>query len=120
MLAGAALAACLAIVVFINTPSRREGGSKSATTNGVAPTSNQHFIPQVGMDSGANHLAGLRPSDVGVFNVRDLTPQPIKRTTDRNMIVLPGQDGRLYLINLDHTRQVQQSNAAVGEMSDPV
>ena len=107
MFFASALAASLALVVFWNTPDRI---SKSGypTTSGNAPV-NQTRIADSRMptEGKVQPTINQRFNDAGVWRVKGNNSERVNRLTDRNVIVVPGEDGEIYLLNLDRIREVR-------------
>lgn len=98
-----ALAACLALIVYLSTPEGRP----------VAP---------VGSGSGIHNIAPaqpvIQPGSAGVWRASDLPTPHIDRTTDRNLLMVTDPAGNVYLLNLDRVREVQRADDAPWEYAN--
>jgi len=117
MLAGSALAACLALVVFLKTPAapRRDDPvvAENAGAVNTLPASQNHgnIRPRIGA-----------PGEAGVWQVVDQPAPQIDRTTDRNLLFLQDEQGNIYLLNVDLIREVESNRDERGLrfVKDPV
>ena len=104
MLYASALAAGLALVIIWRTPEaappQATPGEMQVARGSASPDrpTPKHVVPRVGESGG----------DVGVWRVADRPAQRLERFTDRNVILVPGRDGNVYLLNLDNVREVRQ------------
>jgi anti-sigma factor RsiW len=104
MIAGAAAAACLAVVVLVKTPIAPQTATGPRDPGGrtlAHPYSTQ--VPQV---------TPVRGEDVGVWQVPAGSIPQVDRSTQRNLILVPAADGSYYLLNLDQIHEVQQKSPA--------
>lgn len=92
---GAIAAALLAVFVA------RMNESQQPTS--VADNSRQPFVGQV-TDT------PVSPQDVGVFTVSETPKQKLQRNLYRDVIAVPGEDGRIYWIETDWLRTMRQGD----------
>jgi len=110
MVYASAVAACLALAIFWHTPKQQTPQNIEGTTGiarNAAPSANlvtNRVVPGIGNWGGGGGGGG----DGGVWNVADRPAQRLQRKTDRNVIVIPGKDGNIYLLNVDRVREVNQ------------
>lgn len=104
MLYASALAACLALFIIWRTPKSTPPRVTPDTTElaqstpaHLSPRSNR-VVPRIGGTGG----------DAGVWHVADRPAQRLDRYTDRNVILVPGRGGEVYLLNVDQVREVRQ------------
>lgn len=103
MYAASALAASLALVLIWKTPAdapRKFAGE----TNHPA----RHTSPRRGPALSVQTARAPQGPDVGVWPVEQPPAVRRDRFTDRNLIVVPDKKGNLYLIRVDHVREVDQ------------
>ncbi len=111
MLLASALAACLAVIVYLSTPEAKTlapiaGGSSPAPT---------HFA-----DRTTPVIDVARAGDNGVWRAQDL-PARIDRTTDRNVLMVTDPQGNVYLLNLDVIREVERDgNSGMRYVNNPI
>ncbi|NOX57478.1 MAG: hypothetical protein GXP29_01300 [Planctomycetes bacterium] len=128
-----ALAACLALVLIWNTPDSSDQQSVLTAppdagqvgTNRLGqdladgnfavgdgsvgrgwPTQQPRLVPTVGKVG--DEVLGR---EIGVWNASDIPAQRLDRFTDKNLIVIPSENGGYYLFTIDHVRQVRQPKA---------
>jgi anti-sigma factor RsiW len=113
MLLTSAVAACIAFVLFWSTPEQqRQDDQQRPGPVAVSPTP-AHVAP------GGKNLprVGSNWDDVGVWRVND-RPQRVNRVTDRKYLVLTGEDGRVYVVPVDHVREIQRDDLKQDELVD--
>ncbi|MCB9850552.1 MAG: hypothetical protein H6817_07590 [Phycisphaerales bacterium] len=130
MLVGSALAACLALVVFLQTPPARDANLQSPTpvsnnslANNVKHTGNSHaMIPTVGTNPiGSNPaMQTLQPSEGGIWTVSAQSPRELDRVTQRNRLLITDKSGNLYLIDVDHVREVERDGDELDYTKNPI
>ena len=117
MFAVSALAACLAFVLFLATPEERD-----ANPHRPAAEATHHPMPSVPATGKATlPMVGENFGDVGVWRVSD-RPQSVNRQTDRKYLMLTGDDGRIYVVPVDHVREIRRDDLRQDERAvlDPV
>jgi anti-sigma factor RsiW len=120
MLAGSALAACLALVIFLNTPDApQQDDTKIA--NGASGITAPASAPSPVARSARTPGIG-RPIDGGIWRVSDESAPRIDRTTDHNVLMVTDEKGNLYLLNVDLIREVERADGPAGIrfVNDPV
>lgn len=108
-----AAAACLALVVFIQTPQEAKQPPVARDFSPKPSGSIKAPIPRVGNPGG----------EVGVFNAADMAPQPLKRVTDRNWYLVPNRKGGpMFMFSVDHIRELERPRDEVNDRRhlDPV
>jgi len=92
---GAIAAALLAVFV-----------ARMDETNRTAPVTENTQQPFVGQVSGTS----VSPQDVGVFTVSEKPKQQLQRNLYRDVIAVPGEDGRIYWIETDWLRTMRRGD----------
>ncbi len=104
MIPAAAVAACLALLVYWQTPplpapDNAAGEPGRVADAGQAASSRSDWtLPQVGTPGG----------DVGVWQVADAPAGELDRVTNRNVIFVTDDEGNIYMINVDHVLELQK------------
>ena len=119
MLYASALAACLALALLVKTP-----GARSPRQGGQPPVMVQ-TTPSAGWPEavgGPRAVPVTTASDVGVYRVGDFGRQRTERFTNRDYLLVPGSDGRLYLLQVDTTRERRRptEDEGVHFVKDPI
>ena len=97
-----ALAACLALFMIWQTPSLDP-----------SPPRKTPLVVNAGDGNPVRELHPTQPigvsgSDVGVWHVSDRPAAEVDRVTNRNVIFLADDEGNIYMINVDHVRELQK------------
>jgi anti-sigma factor RsiW len=119
MLWASGLAACLALVILWRTPpappdsTPTAGGQvPAAAGQQLSPVRSLRPVPVVGAPG----------EEAGVWPVVHQSPPEVDRVTDRNVLFLTDEAGNVYMINVDHVREVQKptNRSGIHYTRDPI
>ncbi len=101
------LAASLAFVIFWNTPEQVSNSGYPTALNNAPADKTPVADSRMPTEGKVQPTIKQRFNDAGVWRVKGNNSERVNRLTDRNVIVVPGEDGEIYLLNLDRIREVR-------------
>ncbi|HRX84599.1 MAG TPA: hypothetical protein P5572_06215 [Phycisphaerae bacterium] len=102
MVLASALAACLALIVFLSTPESKPSTPLASASPALGSTHPHHPLPVVGSQPA---------SAAGVWRAADLPEAHIDQTTNRNLLMVTDQKGNVYFLNLDVVQEVEHDDS---------
>ncbi len=105
MVFASAVAASLSFLLYWQAPDPVQ------VTQSVLPSPSvvaQVSPGQKPVDGVVRPMVGNIESSAGVWRVAEQQSRRVDRLTDRNVILVPGENGEFYILNVDRVREVRQ------------